>query len=153
MRECLERPGEEGVTACQQALALALPAARAATLRRVLAGRLAALKRWDDAVEVYRDDVRARPGDAEAQRRLGSALLYLTGRPADALGPLQESIRLRPNEPAAHAELGVALAELGRADDAVAAFEAAARLDPAYFESRPAAQATFDAVRRGQRWP
>jgi tetratricopeptide (TPR) repeat protein len=153
VRECLDLAGEAGVTACQQALTLALPAARAASLRRVLAVKLAGLRRWDDAVEAYRDAVRARPADAEAQLRLGHALLHLAGRPAEAVGPLQEAIRLRPQDTAAYVELGIAFAGLGRASEAVAAFEEGARLDPGYFESRPAAQATFDAARRGQRWP
>jgi len=153
VRQCLDLAGEDGVTACQQALTAVLPAARAATLRRVLAVKLAGLRRWDEAVEAYRDAVRARPADAEAQRRLGHALLHLGGRPAEAVRPLQEAIRLRPDDTAAHVELGTALAALGRASEAVAAFEAGARLDPGYFESRPAAQAMFDAARRGQRWP
>ena len=153
MRECLDLAGEAGVTACRQALTVALPAARAATVWRVLAVKLAGLRRWDDAVEAYRGAVRARPADAEAQLRLGHALLHLSGRPAEAVGPLQEAIRLRPDDPAAHVELGTAFAALGRATEAVAAFEEGARLDAAYFESRPAAQATFDAARRGQRWP
>jgi tetratricopeptide (TPR) repeat protein len=153
VRQCLDLAGEDGVTACQRALTSVLPAEHAATLRRVLAVKLAGLRRWDEAVEAYRDAVRARPADAEAQRRLGHALLHLGGRPAEAIGPLQEAIRLRPDDTAAHVELGTALAALGRASEAVAAFEEGARLDPGYFESRPAAQATFDAARRGQRWP
>jgi Flp pilus assembly protein TadD len=153
VRQCLDLAGEEGVTACRHALAVALPAPQAATLRRVLAVKLAGLKRWDDVVEVYRDAVDSRPSDPEAQQRLGHALLHLAGRPAEAVGPLREAIRLRPGDPAAHAELGLALAALGRANEAVTAFEEAARLDHGYFESRPAAQATFDAARRDQRWP
>ncbi len=153
VRQCLDLAGEEGVTACRQALTVALPAARAATLRRVLAVKLAGLRRWDEAVEAYRDAVRARPADADAQRRLGHALLHLAGRPAEAVAPLQEAIRLRPEDTAAHVELGTAFAALGRTSEAVAAFEQGARLDPGYLESRPAAQATFDAARRGQRWP
>jgi len=141
------------VSACRHALAATLPAGIAATLRRVLAVKLAGLRRWDDVTEVYRSAVRARPADDDAQERLGHALLHLLGRPDEAVGPLQEAIRLRPGRASAHAELGTALAALGRASEAVVAFEDAARLDPGYFESRPAAQATFDAVRRGQRWP
>jgi tetratricopeptide (TPR) repeat protein len=152
-RRCLDLAGAEGVAACQQALAVALPAPQAAALRRVLAVKLAGLERWDEAVEAYRDAVRARPSDGEAQLRLGHALLHLAGRPAEAIGPLQEAIRLRPDDAAAHVELGTALAALGRASEAVAAFEEGARLDPGYLASRPAAQATFDAARRGQRWP
>jgi tetratricopeptide (TPR) repeat protein len=153
MKQCLELGDQEGVTACRHALAAAPAAPAAATLRRVLAVKLAGLRRWDEVVEVYRDAVRARPADDEAQERLGHALLHLLGRAEEAVGPLQEAIRLRPENASAHAELGTALAALGRAGEAVAAFEEAARLDPGYFESRPAAQATFDAARRGQRWP
>jgi tetratricopeptide (TPR) repeat protein len=119
----------------------------------VLAVKLAGLRRWEEAVEVYRGAVRARPGDDDAQERLGHALLHLLGRPEEAVGPLQEAIRLRPDRASAHAELGIALAALGRATEAVAAFEQADRLDPGYLESRPAARATLDAARRGQRWP
>jgi Flp pilus assembly protein TadD len=132
---------------------MALPAARAAMLRRVLAVRLAALKRGDEVVEVYRDAVRARAADADAQQRLGRALFHLAGRPAEALEPLQEAVRLRPADPATQSDLGVVLAALGRLDEAVKAFEEAAHLDPDYFESRPAARATFEAARKGQRWP
>jgi tetratricopeptide (TPR) repeat protein len=153
VRQCLDLAGEDGVVACQRALAGPLPAAQAASLRRVLAVKLAGLRRWEEAVEVYRGAVRARHCDVDAQERLGHALLHLVGRPEEAIGPLQEAIRLRPDGASAHAELGIALAALGRANEAVAAFERAARLDPGYFESRPAAQATFDAARRGQRWP
>jgi tetratricopeptide (TPR) repeat protein len=152
-RQCLDLAGDDGVAACRRALAGPLPAAQAASLRRVLAIKLAGLRRWDDVVAVYRDAARARPADDDAQERLGHALLHLAGRPEEAMGPLQEAIRLRPDRASAHAELGVALAALGRASEAVAAFEQAGRLDPGYFESRPAAQATLDAARRGQRWP
>jgi tetratricopeptide (TPR) repeat protein len=152
-RQCLDLAGEEAVAACQRALAGALPAAQAASLRRVLAVRLAGLRRWEEVVGVYREAVRAQPGDDDAQERLGHALLHMLGRPEEAIGPLQEAIRLRPDRASAHTELGSALAALGRANEAVAAFAEAARLDPAYFESRPAAQATLDAARRGQRWP
>jgi Flp pilus assembly protein TadD len=152
-RQCLDRTGDAAVKACRQALALALPAARAATLRRVLAVELAALRRWDEIVVVYRESVRAHPSDPGAQQRLGRALFHLAGRPAEAVGPLQEAIRLRPGDAAAHCDLGLVLAALGRLDEAVEAFEEAARLDPDHFQGRPAARATFEAARRGHRWP
>jgi tetratricopeptide (TPR) repeat protein len=152
-RRCLDRAGDAAVQACRQALAAAPPPARAAALRHVLAVRLAELKRAEEVVDVYREAVRARPSDADAQQRLGRALFHLAGRPADAEGPLQEAVRLRPTDPAAHTDLAVVLAALGRMDEAVKAFEEAARLDPGHFESRPAARATLEAARRGQRWP
>jgi Flp pilus assembly protein TadD len=152
-RQCLDRTGEAAVQSCRQALAAAPPAARAASLRRVLAVRLAELKRGDEVVEVYREAVRVGPSDADAQQRLGRALFHLTGRAAEAEAPLREAARLRPAAPAVHSDLALVLAALGRLDEAVREFEEAARLDPGYYESRPAARATFEAARRGQRWP
>lgn len=152
-RQCLDLSGAAAVHACRQALAASLPAARATILRRVLAVRLADLGRGDEVVEVYRDAVRARPADGDAQARLGRALFHLAGRPAEALGPLQEAVRLDPADASRHSELGVVLAALGRTDEAVKAFEQAARLDPRHFDSRPAARATFEAARKGQSWP
>jgi Flp pilus assembly protein TadD len=152
-RACLEAAGEAAVTACRQALAASLPAARAATLRRMLAVRLAQLGRADEVVEVYRQAVQARPSDADAQLRLGRALLQLSGHPEQALAPLQEAVRLRPTDASAHSAVGLVLAALGRNDEAVAAFAEAERLEPGHFDSRPAARATFEAARRGERWP
>ena len=152
-RQCVELSGEEAVGACRRALALGLPAGRAAALRRVLAVKLADLQRWDEVIEVYRQGAEASPADPEAWRRLGSALLHLAGRPAEAVAPLQAAIGRRPGDPLAQAELGVALAALGRTTEATAAFDEAARLDPGFFESRPAAQAIYEAARRGEGWP
>ena len=42
---------------------------------------------------------------------------------------------------------------LGRAPDAVAAFEQALRIDPTVLDQRPAARAAYDAARRGEKWP
>jgi Flp pilus assembly protein TadD len=119
----------------------------------VLAVRLAALGRADEAVDVYRQAVQAQPSDAGAQQRLGRALFHLAGRPELALAPLEEAVRLRPDLAAAHSELGAVLAALGRHDEAVAAFAEAERLEPGHFDSRPAARATFEAARKSQRWP
>jgi len=153
VRQCVDLAGEEGVTACQHALAAGLPTARATALRWILAEKLAGLKRWEDVVDAYRDAVQVQPGDPEAQRRLGRALLHLVGRPAEAVEPLQEAIRLQPGDASAHADLGVALAALGRLADAVEAFDEAARIDPGYLGAHPAAQATYQAARRGESWP
>src|SRR5262249_30563747 len=64
VRRCLDLPGEEGVTACQHALSVALPAGQSAALRRILAVKLADLERWEDVVDAYREGVRARPAPA-----------------------------------------------------------------------------------------
>jgi len=49
--------------------------------------------------------------------------------------------------------LGNALALLGRAPEAVAAFEQALRLDATALDRRPAARAAYEAARRGEKWP
>ena len=89
-RRCLELPRESGVDACRGALALGLVPARAVVVRRTLALKLIALERGREAVEVYRDAVRARPEDAEARLRLGQALLSI-------LGDAEAALRLDPD--------------------------------------------------------
>ena len=152
-RECLERSGERAVAACGRALERGLTPARAALVRRTLAAKLALLGRADEAVAVYRQAAQAEPDHADAHFRLGQALFALTGDAAAALAPLQRARELGPEEPRVHATLGQALAALGRSEEAVAAFETALRLDPAYLEHRPGARAAYEAARRGERWP
>ena len=94
-----------------------------------------------------------RPADAAVRVRLGAALLHMQDRAAEAEPELREAIRLRPDDAEAHVLLGNALALLGRAGDAVGAFEEALRQNPAVLEHRPAARAALVAARRGQRWP
>jgi Flp pilus assembly protein TadD len=74
-------------------------------------------------------------------------------RAAEAEPELREAARLRPEDAEAQVLLGDALAQLGRAADAVAAFEQALRLDPKVLDQRPAARAAYDAARRGEKWP
>ena len=74
-RHCVSRSGEPAVAACRRALELGLTPARAALVRRTLAGHLIALDRPGEAIETYRDAVRAQPDDADAHWRLGQALL------------------------------------------------------------------------------
>jgi tetratricopeptide (TPR) repeat protein len=141
------------VAACREALELGLPPARQPAIEATLASRLSSLERWDEIVEVYRGAVSRRPADGQARIRLGAALLHMQDRAADAEPELREAIRLRRNDAEAHVLLGDALARLGRAPDAVAAFEEALRLDPTVLNQRPAARAAYDAARRGERWP
>jgi tetratricopeptide (TPR) repeat protein len=152
-RRCLERPREEGVEACRDALALGLVPARAAVVRRTLALKLIALERGREAVEVYRDAVRAQPEDPEAQLRLGQALLSILGDAEAALPVLQRARELRPDEARMPGAMGLALSALGRAPEAVEAFEAALRLDPDFLVSRPGARRAYEAAQRGEGWP
>jgi len=141
------------VAACRSALELGLPAARQPAIEAILASRLSSLKRWDEVIDVYRGAVSRRPADGQARIRLGAALLHMQDRAAEAEPELREATRLRPADAEAHALLGNALALLGRAPEAVAAFEQALRLDATVLDQRPAAKAAYEAARSGEKWP
>jgi Flp pilus assembly protein TadD len=152
-RRCLESRRDEAVQACRQALQ-AGPAARAsALLRQALVDALVETGRFTEAVDVLREAARTNEADAQVQRRLGSALLHFAGNASDAVPVLQAALRLEPSDAHAYGELGVALHRLGQHPEAVAAFTEAGRLEPSYFEDRPAARAARDAARRGESWP
>ncbi|HVR70468.1 MAG TPA: tetratricopeptide repeat protein [Vicinamibacteria bacterium] len=152
-RRCLELARERAVEVCGRALALGLATSRAAVVRRALALELIALDRGTEAVEVYREAARAQPEDAETHLRLGQALLSIGGDAEAALPVLERARDLRPDEPRTHGALGLAASALGRAAEAVSSFEAALRLDPDYFASRPGARRAYEAALRGERWP
>jgi tetratricopeptide (TPR) repeat protein len=152
-RQCLELRRDDAVAACRRALRLGLSPARAAVVRRALALELVALDRGSEAVEVYREAAAAQPGDAEAHLRLGQALLSIAGDAPAALPVLERARELRPDDARTAGALGLALSALGRAPEAVAAFEAAVRLEPEFFATRPGARRAYEAARRGERWP
>jgi tetratricopeptide (TPR) repeat protein len=151
-RQCTAAVREERVTTCRHALELGLAAPRKAIVLGVLARQLANLERWPEAVEVYRELVTESPDDADARLRLGEALLRGVGRTEEAVQVLHEAIDLGADAPA-YGTLGAALNLLGRHTEALAAFEEAERLEPDFFEYRPAAREIRDASRRGERWP
>lgn len=150
---CLAKTKEEGVAACQSALALAPAPWRAEVLRQVLALKLTNLVRLEEAVEVYRESARLMPADPGAQLRFGSAVLYFAADPAGSEAPLREALRLDPQDATAQATLAVALFALGRFSEARAGFDEAVRLDPSYFEGRPAVRQVYQAAQRGESWP
>jgi tetratricopeptide (TPR) repeat protein len=152
-RQCLELTRESAVAACRRALLLGLSPPRAALVRRALALELVALERGKEAVEVYREGVAAQPEDGESHLRLGQALLSIAGDAEAALPVLERARDLRPDEARMAGALGLALSALGRTAEAVTAFEAAARLEPQFFASRPGARRAYEAARRGERWP
>ena len=152
-RLCTKAVGEAAVAPCRKALELGLPLTRQPAIEAALAARLSSLDRWDEVVDVYRGAVSRRPADGQARIRLGAALLHMEDRAAEAEPELREAARLRPEDPEAQVLLGNALVRLGRAADAVAAFEQALRLDPKVLDQRPAARAAYAAARRGESWP
>ena len=154
-RRCEEGEGEEdgGLAACREALRLGLREPRRTAVRQLLARRLAERERFDELVALYLEDTEEHPSESEAWRRLGAARLFLSADPGAALPALTEAGKLRPEEADTHVLLGLCLNGLARHEEAVAEFEEALRLDPEALELRPAARATFEAARRGERWP
>lgn len=152
-RRCFTAEREEAVQACTAALQAGLGARAAGIVRQVLLATFVELSRLPEAVELVRAAAQAAPGDASAQLGLGAALLHFADAADDALGPLQAAVQLRPGDARAYGELGLALHRLGQYPEAVAAFGEAERLDPGYFDDRPAAAAIYDSAKRGRPWP
>jgi cytochrome c-type biogenesis protein CcmH/NrfG len=152
-RLCEERAGEEGLLACRRAIELGLSTERLDAVRELLSRKLVDLERWPELVRHLREEVALHPSHAEGQLRLGAALLFTADQPEEAIDPLRESIRLDPDRAPAQATLGVALGALGRFEEAVAAFRAAERVDPAIFDRQPAARAVYEAAQKAARWP
>jgi len=74
----------------------------------------------------------------------------------DAFTTLGFDVLVRPSPwrlGAAQATLAVALFALGRFAEARGAFDEAVRLDPSYFEGRPAVRQVYEAAQRGESWP
>ena len=152
-RVCFSSSGETAVDACRAALELGLRHDRAALASRTLANELAVLRRWDEMVEACRGLVRLRPEDPEARQRLARVLLQVQDQAEAALREFERAVALDASEPRYLAGLGVTLNTLGRHDEAVAALERAAALDPDYLDAHPAAGAALDASRAGNVWP
>lgn len=154
-RHCEEGEDKDdgGVAACREALRLGLREPQRTALRQLLARRLAERERFDELVELYGEDAEEHPSDSEAWRRLGAARLFLRADASSALPALEAAEKLRADDASTHVLLGLCLSSLARHEEAVAAFEAALRLDPEALSLRPAARATLDAARRGERWP
>ena len=152
-RLCEITIGEGSLAACRRAIEMGLGPARLVPVRQIVARRLAALEKWTELAEHFREDVALRPGDAEAHLKLGSALLFGLGRPAEAEAAFSESIRLAPDVALAHAFLALALGASGRSADAAAEFGIALRLDEHVFDHRPAMALAHEAAERGEPWP
>jgi tetratricopeptide (TPR) repeat protein len=83
----------------------------------------------DQAERWLRIAIKRTPDHAEAQGKLGMALL-LQNRFQEALSPLEAAVLLDPSSAVARLNLGVAFANLGRFDQARAQAQEALRLDP-----------------------
>ena len=87
-----------------------------------------------DAVEENEVLVRANPGDAEAQLRLGSAFFAL-GRVPEAIEHLRATAQIRPDNDVAHFQLGSIYLRQNRLDAAKLEFENVLRLKPDDFQA------------------
>ena len=85
--------------------------------------------KFDEAIEAFRQAVRASPGIALNHVYLG-ALLHERGRLEEAAAAYREAIRLKPDYAEALSNLGTALCDLGRPDEAVRLQREAIRLKP-----------------------
>ena len=89
----------------------------------------------DLAISECRTLIRMRPGDADAQAKLGS-LLIDRGKFDEAIVALREAARLKPGRSDVHCKLGRALGAQGKLVEAVAEFRETIRLEPGNVDAR-----------------
>ena len=77
-----------------------------------------ATARYHEAIAHYRDALKAKPGDADTQLNLGSALACL-GRTDEAIASFQDVLKSKPDFVAAHYNLAMALVKQGRIEEAI----------------------------------
>ena len=90
----------------------------------------------DDAARLIFEAIRGAPDGYDYQyepvrMRLSLAeVLIAAGQSKQAEAPLRDALRRRPNHPEVHYRLAVALADMGRTDEALAAYDKAVSLQP-----------------------
>ncbi len=82
-----------------------------------------------DAVEAYRNTLRAKPDYALAHHNLGLAYGRL-GHPRDAASEFEQALRINPTQTGTQYDLGVAYEEMGMLQEAIDAYRNALRLSP-----------------------
>lgn len=101
-------------------------------IHRDLGVALADLGRLDEAVAACRTAITLDPANADSQNRL-AAILLRQDLPLDAAIRFDRAARLHPGHSGFFRHnLGAALTQLGRLDQAIAAFHQAAALEPGY---------------------
>jgi tetratricopeptide (TPR) repeat protein len=93
-----------------------------------LGAALAALGRYDEAIEEYKRAISLKPAPV-AFRSLAAAL-YAKGTKAEAIKAYLEAIRLQPGDAALYNELGTLYGEVGMTEKAIEQLEIAVRLLP-----------------------
>ena len=84
-----------------------------------------------DAIQQYRQAIRAEPDYAQAYYNLGRALDQ-SGCTADAIQQYRRAIRAQPDYAQAHHNLGYALYACGNTEEAIEHYQRAIRIDPTY---------------------
>jgi len=91
--------------------------------------------RFDEAVQIYRDLVKALPSDAGLLMNLGMALA-MGGHEAEALAPLDRALALKPDLVPARLFLGSSYLALGQPEKAIEPLKRVVAARPADAESR-----------------
>jgi tetratricopeptide (TPR) repeat protein len=87
-----------------------------------------------EAINLFRQALCFRPGQAKAHHNLGVALSE-EKEYALALASIRDAIRIQPNYAEAYYNLGNTLGEVGRTEEAVVAFKTAIRIRPDYVDA------------------
>ncbi len=114
-------------------------------LKMLLADELSEEKRYEEAVELYRSVIEAKPGFAVAHSNLGSALAAL-GRLNEAVACFREALKRDPSLESTRASLKQAIETRGRTGPSLAELKETARRNPHNtFAMLDLAQGLFDA--------
>jgi tetratricopeptide (TPR) repeat protein len=100
-----------------------------------LGAELARLKRYEEAVEQYRESLKILPDDAVAHSNLGFALARL-GRWNEVAAEYEAALRIQPRNVQLLSDLGNALARQGRLDEAIDRYRQALEIEPGRTEIR-----------------
>jgi tetratricopeptide (TPR) repeat protein len=122
------KKGDEAIAAYREAIRLKpdYPLAHYNLGNVLMAG-----KKWDQALTAYREAIRLEPGFALAHYGLGLVLGKEKRDYEGAIKAFKDAIRLRKKPyPEAYANLGFALAECGKLDEAIAAYQKAIAFKP-----------------------
>jgi len=92
------------------------------------------LKRYNDAIEAFRQALHINPKYAEAWNNLGDTYRKLN-RYNDAIESFRKALRIDPKYADPWNNLGVAYGELKRHDDAIEVFRQALRINPEYADA------------------
>jgi len=83
----------------------------------------------EDAIQTYKEAIRANPNDFDAYFNLGGCYSRL-GYKEEAMMATKEAVRIRPEYAFAYIALGINYHNLGQYDQAIETYKQAMRLDP-----------------------